>query len=74
MTVDRGGVSNCPSATARAALKTNETGWSFDKSVVRFPRGMVPVAIVMGVEGLITFPSAMVPSWQDRHKTEEPFG
>jgi hypothetical protein len=55
-----------------------EIGWSFARSVVRLlnPAGIVvtPPAKVIGEGKLRTLPRAIVPSWQDKQRIEEPSG
>ena len=62
---------------AKAASYVKEIGWSSLRSVERLlsPEGIVVVvAKLIGVRLLNTFPKAIVPSWQERHKIEEPSG
>ena len=58
---------NCPSEATSVASYIKEMGWSSDRSVPR-------LLLLPGGRGLVVLPSAMVPSWQERHKMDDPSG
>ena len=71
------GALNCPLAATIVALYSNDMGWSSARLVPRFddPTGIPPIPLKLIMVGLLyTLPSAIVPSWQERHIIDDPSG